>query len=231
MSATPKKYAVALFEGFQALDVFGPLDILNLLSKTLPLELSVIGPTLEPVSTLLNAPPGRISQKVVPTHTYDNAPDDIEVLIVPGGQGTRDLGNTRVVEEFIKARYPKLRYFLTVCTGGAVAARAGVLDGREATSNKRSFSWVSSHSVCFLVYRLTFTQVVTQGPKVNWHREARWVEDGNIWTSSGISAGIDMTFAFVERQYGRDIADDVTRSSEYVRNKDPKVDPFAAMAE
>lgn len=138
------KYAVALFPGFQALDVFGPLDVLNFLSRTVPLELSVIGPTLEPVSTLHDASSARIGQSVVPTHTYDNAPEDIEVLLVPGGMGTRDLDNTNKVKEFIRDRFPKLKYLLTVCTGSAIAAQAGVLDGKEATSNKRSFSWVSS---------------------------------------------------------------------------------------
>ena len=143
MSTPPKRYAVALFDGFQSLDVFGPVDLLNFLSIDTPLELSVLGPTLEPVSTLHNAAPTRIGEKVVPTHTYEHAPDDIEVLLVPGGMGTRDLDNTRPVMEFIKARYPKLRYLLTVCTGSAVAARSGVLDGRRATTNKLSFASVS----------------------------------------------------------------------------------------
>lgn len=137
------KYAVALFPGFQAMDVFGPLDVLNVLSKTVPLELSVIGPSLEPVSTLHGPEAvGRIGQSVMPTHTYDNVPDDIEVLLVPGGMGTRVLENIKKVVEFVKERQPKLKYLLTVCTGSAVAAQAGVLDGKDATSNKRLFSWV-----------------------------------------------------------------------------------------
>ncbi|KAF4967078.1 hypothetical protein FSARC_5370 [Fusarium sarcochroum] len=206
----PTKYAVALFPGFQALDVFGPLDVLNFTSKRQPLELSILHTSLNPVSTLLDDSPGRIGQSVVPTHTYDNAPDDIEVLLVPGGPGTRDPNNVQRVLEFIKERYPKLRFLLTVCTGSAIAAQSGVLDGKEATSNKRSFDWVQS-----------------QGPNVKWARKARWVVDGNIWTSSGISAGIDMIYAFIAEQYGQEIADDTANGSEYVRNTDPKEDPFA----
>lgn len=68
---------------------------------------------------------------------------------------------------------------------------------------------------------------MTQGPEVNWIRRARWVTDGNIWTSSGISAGIDMAYAFVEDQYGAKVADDIARVQEYVRNRDPTNDPFA----
>lgn len=139
----PTKYAVALFDGFQSLDVFGPLDALNYLSKSTPLELSLLGPTLKPVSTLHNPGPGRIGQHLVPTHTYAEAPTDIEVLLVPGGLGTRDAAHTQVVVDFVRERFPSLRYLLTVCTGSALAARAGVLDGREATTNKLSFDWVS----------------------------------------------------------------------------------------
>jgi putative intracellular protease/amidase len=141
-SQPPTKYAAALFDGFQALDVFGPIDILNIVSRYHPLELCMLANSHEAVSTLHNAPSTCIGQQVVPTHTFTNAPRDIEVLLVPGGMGTRDLGNTQVVVDFVKSRFPKLRYLLTVCTGSAIAAQAGVLDGKRATSNKKSFSWV-----------------------------------------------------------------------------------------
>jgi putative intracellular protease/amidase len=144
--SAPLKFAVALFEGFQALDVFGPLDMLNQVSKTEAIEFVVLGHTLNPISTLNKVPgvptPPTIGQSVVPTHTFDDAPDDIEVLLVPGGIGARDLEHSQKVVDFIRGRYPKLKYLLTVCTGSALAARAGVLDGREATSNKKSFKWV-----------------------------------------------------------------------------------------
>ncbi|KAL4731648.1 hypothetical protein ACLX1H_000625 [Fusarium chlamydosporum] len=204
------KYAVALFPGFQALDVFGPVDVLNYTSKRQHMELSLLHTSLEPVSTWVEGMPTCIGQSVSPTHTYDSAPDDIEVLLVPGGFGARSPENVDRVREFVKQRYPKLRYLLTVCTGSAIVAQTGILDGRDATSNKRSFDWV-----------------VTQGPNVKWARKARWVVDGNIWTSSGISAGIDMMYAFIADQYGQDIADDTAKGSEYVRNTDPEADPFA----
>ncbi|KAH8898527.1 class I glutamine amidotransferase-like protein [Thozetella sp. PMI_491] len=210
-SQSPKKYGVALFPGFQSLDVFGSLDVLNFLSLTHKLELSLIAPTLDPVSTIpaSERPVVRIGQSLVPTHTYETAPEDLEVLLVPGGPGVRDLEGTQPIVDFIKARYPKLRFLLTVCTGSALAARAGVLDGKQATSNKISFEWVKS-----------------QGANVNWQPKARWVTDGNIWTSSGVSAGIDQIFAFVADQYGADVADAIATRSEYVPNKDPSIDPF-----
>jgi putative intracellular protease/amidase len=137
----PTKFGVALFPGFQALDVFGPLDALNNMSRSTPLEFVVLAATLDPVNTKVEAP-GRIGQSVVPTHTFDNCPADLEVLLVPGGFGCRDQAHMAPLVEFLRRVYPKLRYLLTVCTGSAVVAMSGVLDGRRATSNKRSWDWV-----------------------------------------------------------------------------------------
>ncbi|KAI0385239.1 class I glutamine amidotransferase-like protein [Hypomontagnella monticulosa] len=209
----PTRFAVALFPGFQSLDVFGPLDILNLLSKKTPLTLHVLAATLDPVPTGTPITGHTTSQSIVPTRTFADGFEDIDVLLVPGGFGTRITENIAPVLEFIRAAYPKLRFLLTVCTGSAVAAQSGVLDGRRATSNKRSWAWATA-----------------QGPKVHWVRQARWVTDGNIWTSSGISAGMDMMYAFVAAQFGEDVAQDIANASEYVRNTDPDVDPFAGEA-
>ncbi|KOS22459.1 Isonitrile hydratase [Escovopsis weberi] len=210
----PTKYGVALFPGFQALDLFGPLDILNILSASVPLQLSIMSTTLDPVSTLAPSPSHRhpmVGQSIVPTHTFATAPRDIQVLIVPGGRGTRDIAGTHPVVDYIRETYPRLRYILTVCTGSVLLARAGLLDGKRATSNKSRFD-----------------TVVASAPQVDWIRRARWVTDGNFWTSSGISAGLDMTYAFVAQQYGPDIAKDIAWRSEYVWNSDPGNDPFAA---
>ncbi|TQW09620.1 DJ-1/PfpI protein [Cordyceps javanica] len=208
-AAPPVKYAVALFNGFQLLDVAGPLDVLAVLAQDVPIEVVVVARTLAPV-TSRTARPGSVGQEIVPTHTFDTAPDDVEVLVIPGGGGTRDLDGTQPLVDYAARVFPKLRYFLTVCTGAALAARAGVLDGRRATTNKLAFDWV-----------------VSQGPKVQWVRHARWVSDGNIWTSSGISAGIDMTFGFVAAHYGEEAAAKVAHRQEYIRNTDPNNDPFA----
>ncbi|PHH64288.1 hypothetical protein CDD81_4772 [Ophiocordyceps australis] len=206
----PTRYAMMLFTGFQALDVFGPLDVLNMLNRNHTLELSLVSITDTPVST---RPPSRstgIEQHIVPTHTLQTAPNDIEVLIVPGGGGTRDVVGTGPIVKFIQHVFPKLRFLLTVCTGAALAARAGVLDGRRATTNKLALSWARELRV-----------------DVDWVSQARWVQDGNVWTSSGISAGIDMMYAFVAAQFGDDVAAKIAHDSEYERNMDANHDPFA----
>jgi transcriptional regulator GlxA family with amidase domain len=84
----------------------------------------------------------------------------------------------------------------SVCTGAALLARAGILDGRRATTNKRAFQWV-----------------VEQGPRVEWVREARWVEDGKFVTSSGVSAGINMTLAVIARLLGKETSERAATSS------------------
>lgn len=217
----PIYWSIVLFPGFQALDVFGPLDILNIVARYKKVELSIIAATLDPVSTSVatlfpeqqdvwNPAGSTIEQAVVPTHTFDNPPEKIDVLLVPGGVGTRHEASSAPVIEFIEKIYPSLRYFLTVCTGSALAARAGVLDGKRATTNKRAWNEVIA---------------MREGP--NWIRRARWVADGNVWTSSGISAGMDMMFAYVEYIWGKKFANSISKSMEYVRNEDWDNDPFA----
>ncbi|KAF2733764.1 class I glutamine amidotransferase-like protein [Polyplosphaeria fusca] len=136
---------------------------------------------------------------------------DIDVLVVPGGLGTREAANIAPVIEFVRRVYGTgLQYLLTVCTGSAVVGMAGVLDGRRATSNKKAFTWVKEVA-----------------PAVQWVPKARWVVDGNVWTSSGISAGIDLIYAWVGEVWGEEVADLIADSSEYERNRDASGDRFA----
>jgi len=200
-----------VYPGFQALDAFGPLDALNLLSLRTPINLSIIGPTLDPVSTKHDDPKGsRFSQSVVPTHTFADPPKDVDVLMIPGGTGTRNSTRIAEVASFVAAFRPEVKYLFTVCTGSAIAAKSGVLDGKKATSNKNEWKWVKS-----------------LGPNVDWIAHARWVEDGDTWTTSGVSAGIDGMFAFISARYGEDMAAAVAEDMEYTRELDSTNDPWA----
>lgn len=207
---------MVLFPGFQALDVFGVLDVLNLLGTFhFKLSLSLIAATLEPVSTnspLADGNPmgSSFHQSVVPTHTFRTAPP-LDVLIVPGGIGTRAPGAALdELRKFIKTRYPTVEFFITICTGAALAAQAGVLDGKRATTNKSAWKWV-----------------VSQGPDVDWVAVARWTVDGKVWTSAGVSAGIDAILAFVGTVYGRTAVDEIVALLEYDRHWDAACDPWA----
>lgn len=211
----PVNYGVLLFPGFQALDVFGPLDALNILAQERPLNLSIVAATLNPVSTRTptDAPTptsSSFAQSIVPTHTFATTPP-LDVLIVPGGLGTRAPGLEPTIA-FIARTYPTLQYLLTVCTGSGLAARAGVLDGKRATTNKRAWG-----------------ETTALGPRVEWVPRARWVVDGNMYTSSGVSAGIDATFALIEAVYGAEIAKSIADRMEYERHTDSAWDPFAEL--
>lgn len=174
----PKNFGVILFPGFQLLDVCGPLDALNVLSNSHTLNLSIMAATLDPVGTLhsLQEQQGsKFNQKIVPTHTFDNAPQDLDVLIIPGGLGNRSDENMKPVVEYLtklglgglrtdpatsgaEEQKPRtapsgdLKWILTVCTGSEILARTGALNGRRATTNKRAFTQVYTskhHIYCY----------------------------------------------------------------------------------
>ncbi|KAL2827864.1 class I glutamine amidotransferase-like protein [Aspergillus pseudoustus] len=226
-------YAILLFSGFEALDAFGPLEVLNVLAEHKKIQLSVLTETRDPVSTRSPDPLSHVlgstcTQEIVPTGTFadfltaDNqaatSPKEgskvqkpIDVLIVPGGAGTRFPHVIGPVIDFVRAIYPSVQYALSICNGAGVFARAGILDGKRATTNK-----------------ILWENTTALRPEVHWVREARWVVDGNVWTASGVSAGIDATLAFVRDVYGGDLANALAREMEYVWDGgDGTRDPFA----
>jgi transcriptional regulator GlxA family with amidase domain len=158
----------------------------------------------------MNLKKSNFFQSVVPTHTLKDAPD-LDVLIIPGGLGTRALDLNNAID-YIATTYPKLQYLISVCTGAGLAAQADVRDGKKAMTKKAS--WAGT---------------IALGPKVKWVSHARWTVDGNIWTSSGISAGIDVTLAFIKHVYGDDVATGLADSMEYEWHQNPKRVPFASI--
>ncbi|KAH6911499.1 DJ-1/PfpI family protein [Coprinopsis sp. MPI-PUGE-AT-0042] len=207
----PTKLGVLLFPGFQALDVFGPLDVFNTLGLMVNgTSVSLFSRTLEPVSTTSKTSNSTVGQSVVVTHTLDAPPSDLEVLVVPGGGGTRS-PDLQPEIDFIRKTFPSLRYVIGVCTGNALLARAGILDGKKATGNKKSWAWLTS-----------------QSKKVHWIGKARWVVSSEkIWSTSGISAGVDGTLDWVSKVYGEATATEMENGKEWSRVTDPDLDEFA----
>ncbi|KAL1645484.1 hypothetical protein SLS58_003793 [Diplodia intermedia] len=219
-SQEPVNFGILLFPAFQALDVFGPLDALNILSLSHPMNLALIAETLDPVSTAPLSPAmnrfnSNFSQSVLPTHTHATAPP-LDVLIVPGGLGTRaPLAQLSPTLAYLTATFPTLHTLLTICTGAGLAARAGLLDGLSATTNKRA--WAATTAL---------------GPDVAWIPRARWVRadesGGKVWSSAGVSAGVDATLAWMAEAYGEDVAAEVARGMEWSRVEGWWDDPWAA---
>ncbi|KAI0019757.1 class I glutamine amidotransferase-like protein, partial [Xylariomycetidae sp. FL0641] len=221
----PFRLAVLLFPAFTALDVFGPLGVLNLLSIEYPMTLSLVSTDMQPVSidrTIIDGvyqgmPTWQsqyFAEYVLPTHTLDDAPE-FDAIMVPGGAGSRNLNGTEPHVEWLKERMDdaNLQYMMTVCTGTSLLARTGKIAGKNATTNKAAFDWVTS---------------VEHAEDVNWIAKARWVVDGKLWTSSGVSAGTDMTLGWIAHQYGKNESEKLRVAIEWVSLNQTE-DPFAAL--
>lgn len=194
-----KTIGIVLFPEFETLDVFGPVQMWGRL------------PDHKVVFVAKESGPVRSSQGVetVATYSFENAPQ-FDILMVPGGMGTRQEVDNQALLDFVRKQDKGTSLTTSVCTGAAILAKAGLLDGRKATTNKLAFSWVTSQST-----------------KASWVGHARWVEDGKYMTSSGVSAGADMALAIVEKIYGQEAANHTASFAEYVWNDDPDNDPFA----
>ncbi|KAG6908538.1 hypothetical protein DXG01_004309 [Tephrocybe rancida] len=209
----PVNFGLVVFPGFAALDAFGPIEALTALSLMFPLKLSIIAQTLDPVSTKFqqqSSAGSDFGSSINPTHTFASPPP-LDVLLIPGGAGTADPSIQSAID-FVAKTYPSLKYLITVCNGAGIAARGGVLDGKRATTIKMAW-WPET----------------AQREQVKWVAHARWVVDGNIWSSSGISAGLDAIFAFIAAVYGEEAAEKASDILEYERHKDSSWDPYAVM--
>ncbi len=195
-----KTLGILLFPGFETLDVFGPVEMFGMLAEHINIVL------ISEQQGLIKSTHGQLVQT---DFGWNKAPH-LDYLLVPGGIGTRTEINNEPLINWIKKRSVLTERTLSVCTGAALLAKAGVLDGYKATTNKLAFDWVAA-----------------QRPQVNWIRKARWVEDGKFITSSGISAGIDMSLYVISLLFGESIRDEIARKAEYVLNNDPDIDSFS----
>jgi transcriptional regulator GlxA family with amidase domain len=189
-----------LYDGFELLDLFGPLEMFGNMPDAV---------TVRTVATT----PGLVRSAQGPSAHAELGLDDcppLDLLLIPGGIGTRAAIDDQPLIAWLRDRAEQLEIAMTVCTGTALLAQAGLLDGRRATTNKMFFAWPES-----------------TWPAVRWVREARWVEDGKFWTSSGVSAGIDMALAVIARIAGPGTADMLATATEYDWHRDPAWDPFA----
>lgn len=190
---------ILLFPGFETLDVFGPLQMFGMLPDKI--RIAMISQT----QGLIQSTHG---QRVMTDFSLETAPH-LDYLLVPGGIGTRTEVSNQILLDWIALVAAKTSITMSVCTGSALLAKAGILDGHKATTNKQAFNWV-----------------MEQCSQVTWVNKARWVDDGQVVTSSGISAGIDMSLHVISRLFGQDIRDDLAKKAEYCANTDASLDPF-----
>ncbi|ETW96303.1 MAG: hypothetical protein ETSY1_27165 [Candidatus Entotheonella factor] len=210
MSETPplRRVGIALFEGFTVLDMYGPVQAFA--SCRVPNSDGGFTRLFEMFTMAEQAGVVRSGEgpPSVAEYRFADAPS-YDILLIPGGFGTRQAVSNPSFLDQLGAASQRAATTATVCTGSALLARTGLLDHRPATSNKLAWNWV-----------------VQQGPQVQWVRQARWVDDGDIITSSGVSAGIDMALSLIARLHGRDMALTSARNMEYIWNEDAANDPF-----
>ncbi|HTY88455.1 MAG TPA: DJ-1/PfpI family protein [Candidatus Acidoferrum sp.] len=199
----PIQVGAVLFEGFELLDFYGPLELFGLLESEA--GITVVAEKIGPVKS--SSGPGGVADAAMADA------GGFDVLLIPGGIGTRkQIANPPFLAELRRLAEASQRV-ATVCTGSFLLARTGLLDGRKATSNKRVFELVR-----------------TSAPKVNWIARARWVEDGKYFTSSGVSAGMDMALAVIAKLRGREKALEIANRADYDWHEDSSWDPFAVAA-
>lgn len=193
-----KRVGIVLFENIEVLDFCGPFEVFSVTrlneekrrEEPSPFEVLLVAERRDPVTTTGN-------MKVIPHYTFENCPR-LDILVVPGGWGTRKELNNPVMLDWLRARAAEVETLTSVCTGSMLLGFAGLLDGLHATTHWRSLDWM----------RDSF-------PSVTVEYEKHVVEDGRVVTSAGISAGIDMALKVVARYFGKDIAQATARYMEY----------------
>ena len=217
------RIGILVFEGFEPLDVWGFVEAFSIARfigtgyadpPPFPFEILLVANETRSGGAAQATPKAVKSMngpRVAPDLFRDDAlKQPIDMLMVPGGGGVRALLSTSnptavdALVAWIQAMDRHAALMTSVCTGAAVLARAGLLDGRPAASNHAAFGWVT-----------------TFGPKVLWDNVSRWVDAGRYVTSAGVSAGTDMAFHLVDRLAGRAVAEMAARGAEYDWHRDP----------
>ncbi len=204
MSETTKTVGILIFDEVEVLDFGGPFEVFSVTRRLgaatsneddLPFRVYLIAEGEGLVRT-------RGGMMVQPHYTTAHCPP-LDWLLVPGGWGTRREVNNQPLIEWIAATDKHTELITSVCTGAFLLAAAGLLDGKRATTHWQSIA-----------------RMARAYPKVNVLAEARYVDEGHIVTSAGISAGIDMALHLVTRWLGEAVAAQTARSMEYAINLD-----------
>lgn len=218
------RIGILVFDGFEPIDVWGFTEAFAIARflgtgysspPPYPFEVVLISNQCKPDGGGAAAPaPVKSANgpRVAPDCFRDEALEQtIDLLMIPGGSGTRVLladdhpEERRALLDWVRSMDERVAILSSVCTGAAVLAAAGLLDGKPAATNHAAFGWVAGF-----------------GPRVHWDNVSRWADAGRYVTSAGVSAGTDMAFYLVERLAGRAIAEVAAMAAEYDWHRDPE---------
>ena len=196
---------IFVFDEVEVLDFAGPFEVFSRtrLLKGAESRRSNDSAPFNPFTVSIDTKPLTATGglKIIADYTFNNFPK-IDILIVPGGYGTRTLLNNEILLKWIKAVSDKANITASVCTGSLLLAKAGLLEGKRATTHWGAIEALKSISKDI--------RVITE----------RRVVNDEIITSAGVSSGIDMAFMIVENLYGEQVASDTSKYIEFHRSKE-----------
>ena len=196
---------IFVFDEVEVLDFAGPFEVFSRtrLLKGAESRRSNDSAPFNPFTVSIDTKPLTTTGglKIIADYTFNNFPK-IDILIVPGGYGTRTLLNNEILLKWIKAVSDKANITASVCTGSLLLAKAGLLEGKRATTHWGAIEALKSIS-----------------KDIHVISDRRVVND-EIITSAGVSSGIDMAFMIVENLYGEQVASDTSKYIEFHRSKE-----------
>ena len=188
-----RSVGIFIFPDVEVLDFCGPFEVFSVAGhQVLPGSFEVFTVAQKAESLL-----ARNGLEVVPKYTLANSPP-IDLLLIPGGQGTRQLVKSNQVLDWIGERAERAELVLSVCTGALLLAKRGLLDGLSATTH---------HLAIDLLRELA--------PDTTVRDDVRLVDNGRVITSAGVAAGIDMSFHVLAKLLSREMAEKTARYIEY----------------
>jgi transcriptional regulator GlxA family with amidase domain len=193
-----KQVGILIFENVEVLDFCGPFEVFSVTrldeekrrEEPSPFNVFLVAQTKDPIVTTGG-------MKVLPDYDFDDCPS-LSILVVPGGWGTRKEMNNGRLLSWIAECAKQAETLTSVCTGALLLGKAGLLEGKRATTHWSSLDWMQE--------RFPTTQV---------EKQMHFVEEGNLFTSAGISAGIDMALKVVTRYFGETVARSTAKYMEY----------------
>jgi transcriptional regulator GlxA family with amidase domain len=194
----PLIVGILIFDDVEILDVAGPFEVFAVtrlndeqrLQQSSPFKVYLISETNKQITAI-----GGL--RLTPDVTISECPE-LDLLVVPGGWGTRKESKNKILVKWIGNQFTNNRLIASVCTGSSLLGKAGLLDGRDATTHWRAFDFLQESA-----------------PKARILKNVRFTLTEPIFTSAGVSAGIDLALRIVSHVFGTEVGQATAREMEY----------------
>jgi transcriptional regulator GlxA family with amidase domain len=188
-----RNIGILIFENIELLDFVGPFEVFSVANELNGLKLCntfTISETNEPIKSVNGL-------KIIPDYSVKNCPE-IDVLVIPGGIGTKKLLDNKELLDWIYHKYKKSEITFSICSGARILGKLGLLDSKE-----------------FITHHEVIDDVLEIAPKSIINNGKRFIDNGKIMTSAGITAGIDLSLYIIEKLYSKTHMIDIINYMEY----------------